>query len=66
MPEPVSVPVTNTQKTLNDLKKEWADMKKNTLDETPEPKAPAPQEKKISGDDMIYPFGGWTDENNYK
>ena len=65
-PEPVAVPITNTQKTLNNLKKEWADMKKNTLDETPEPKMPASQEKKISGDDMIYPFGGWTDENNYK
>lgn len=48
--------ITNTQKTLNELKKEWEDMRK-----APQV-SPAPAEK---NEDLAYPFGGWTDESNY-
>ncbi len=45
--------MTETQKTLASLKKEWADS--NSAMET-----------KGSVDDLTYPFGGWSDEQNYK
>lgn len=51
--------MTNTQKTLNELKKEWEDMRKA-------PQVSAPNSKKTEeSEDLAYPFGGWTDESNY-
>lgn len=67
-PEPISVPITNTQKTLNSLKKEWEDMKKSSFEETPsEKKEPekAPSFEEAKEEVLSYPFGGWTDESNY-
>ena len=47
--EPV---VTNTQETLNNLKKEWQEI---------EPHISAP-----SDEDLAYPFSGWTDAEKYQ
>lgn len=49
---------SSTQKALNNLKKEWAEMKK-----AEEPVS----EKKTEENETTYsyPFGGWTDEENY-
>lgn len=55
--EPVQF--SNTQKTLNTLKKEWEDMKK--AEEAPL----AAEAKKDMEETYSYPFGGWTDEENY-
>lgn len=65
MPLPIDAPLTeeavvaedfgqvsNTDKTLNRLKKEWQDMDKDK---------PADNEE-----DLTYPFGGWTDADNYQ
>lgn len=50
--------LTNTQKTLNNLKKEWQDMKSeqknNSLIDNEESAS------------FSYPFSGWTDEENYR
>ncbi len=43
---------STTQRTLDELKKEWIDTD-NSLSSTEE-------------NDLTYPFGGWTDVNNYK
>lgn len=45
--------ITETQKTLDSLKKEWRDEIK-------------PIEKPETSDDLTYPFGGWSDAQNYK
>jgi len=45
--------LSETQKTINSLKKEWQE--KDTA---------SSQKDKI--DDLTYPFGGWSDEQNYK
>ena len=57
--------MTDTQKTLDNLKKEWAEMdNRNT--------SPFVQETNIEKKDDLdeenfaYPFGGWTDEKNYQ
>ncbi len=47
--------LSDTQKKLNDLKKEWADLK---IDSQPE------NEKEE--ENLAYPFGSWTDEDNYR
>lgn len=44
-------PVSDTQKTLDSLKKEWQEIDTKT-DKT--------------DDDLTYPFGGWTDAGNYQ
>lgn len=43
---------SNTDKTLDRLKKEWQDMDKAAVSDKEE--------------DLTYPFGGWTDANNYQ
>ncbi len=66
--EPIDAPITNTQKTLNNLRKEWEDMKKSSFEETPsEKKEPdkAPSFEEAKEEVLSYPFGGWTDESNY-
>lgn len=55
--EPVEF--SNTQKTLNNLKKEWDEMKKA------EDRAFAKPKAKEEEENLSYPFGGWTDEENY-
>lgn len=62
-PEPIAVPITNTQKTLNDLKKEWEDMKMSSKQENNTPSLQTPQNNE--DENLTYPFGGWTDESNY-
>ena len=64
--------LTDTQKTLDNLKKEWAGirisrdtddepaLRRQTKDE------PSPEEQIISEDNLAYPFGSWTDEQNYR
>lgn len=61
-PEPISVPISNTQKTLNDLRKEWENMKKSSFEETTSENVVA---KETQEEVLSYPFGGWTDESNY-
>ena len=68
---------TNTQKTLNSLKKEWQEMKSASA---PQGLRPAPdflrrepvvseaqgqKESPLKDDDYAYPFGGWSDAENY-
>lgn len=52
---------THTQKTLNSLKKEWEEMKK--AESQP---APRKEPELTRDEDYAYPFGGWTDEENYR
>lgn len=57
--------MTDTQKTLDSLKKEWAEFdSEETSPFTAEPRG----EKKddASEENFAYPFGGWTDEKNYQ
>lgn len=49
--------LSDTQKKLNDLKKEWADLKIKKTAYTP---------KEDEEENLAYPFGGWTDEENYR
>ena len=66
--EPIDAPITNTQKTLNNLRKEWENMKKSSFEETSsEKKEPdkAPSFEEAKEEVLSYPFGGWTDESNY-
>ncbi len=55
--EPEEAMLTNTQKKLNSLKKEWQEM-----NETKKEK-PVEDEEEAS---LSYPFGGWTDAENYR
>lgn len=50
--------ITDTQKTLDNLKKEWK--------ETRHSGEPAVSQNKIEEDNLIYPFGSWADEQNYQ
>lgn len=55
----------NTHKTLNDLKKEWAEMRSAT-EPSQENKEPAGRaDDKTEEENYAYPFGSWTDEANY-
>jgi len=56
--EPEPFHTLQTQQQLDNLKKEW-----ETL--TPPVQVPAPQSSDDDSDDFSYPFGGWTDEQNY-
>ena len=47
--------LSDTQKKLNDLKKEWADLKIESQ-----------QENEKEEENLTYPFGSWTDEDNYR
>lgn len=50
--------ITSTQKTLNDLRKEWEIMRQESTNEEP-------VAKEEINENFTYPFGGWTDESNY-
>ena len=54
----VKADITDTQKTLDNLKKEWI--------ETRHSGEPVVSQNKIEEDNLIYPFGSWTDEQNYQ
>lgn len=54
-----STPITSTQKTLNELRKEWEDMRRTTKE------SDVKEQEKTKTEDYTYPFGGWTDESNY-
>ena len=56
-PEP-----TDTQKALDSLKKEWAEVKAPTKEE----EAPLIKEEPSEEPNLAYPFGNWTDEQNYQ
>ena len=56
-PEP-----TDTQKALDSLKKEWADARTPVKEDVPAPQ----EEKSLEESNLAYPFGNWTDEQNYQ
>lgn len=68
---------TNTQKALNSLKKEWQEMKSASEPTFSRPapdflrrepvmsETQRPKESPIKDDDYAYPFGGWSDADNY-
>ena len=61
--------MTDTQKTLNNLKKEWAGFETGeTSPFTAEPRGEQRDETKdeTAEENFAYPFGGWTDEKNYQ
>ncbi len=53
------IEMTDTQKTIEGLKKEWAEGTKNSS-------ISASGTDKGADDDYVYPFGSWTDEQNYQ
>ena len=53
----VDAPVLDTQKTLDTLKKEWQELEQN------KPSQPMSQN---NDEDQAFPFGGWTDVENYQ
>lgn len=63
----------NTRKTLNDLKKEWEEMRNATSSvasekepEAPSFEKPQPEPKEEEKEEnYAYPFGSWTNEANY-
>lgn len=56
--------ITNTQKTLDNLKKEWAEME--TSETSPIVSQTENNDDKEDEDIFTYPFGNWTDEKNYQ
>lgn len=67
-PAPVvePIPLSNTQKALDNLKKEWAEMRLQEQQKRREAFF-QPEEKvqKANEEEFVYPFGGWTDAENY-
>ena len=55
----------NTHKTLNDLKKEWAEMRGATESSQKNKEFAEPSDDKTEEENYAYPFGSWTDEANY-
>lgn len=53
--------MTDTQKTLDDLKKEWTENRQILESDTPKN-----AESEIDENSLAYPFGSWADEQNYK
>ncbi len=68
MPAPQIVPEpTDTQKTLDNLKKEWAETRREPArEEKPETAAKPAAAEEFDDDNLTYPFGSWTDEQNYR
>ena len=62
--------ITDTQKTLDSLKKEWAGIKatspQNSQPDPADESKKLPPEEEISEDNLAYPFGSWTNEQNYR
>ena len=71
--EETEIGFTNTQKTLNSLKREWEEMTgiQPRAEAKPETETAYPAEARKSrltqakDEDYAYPFSGWTDEDNY-
>ena len=71
--EETEIGFTNTQKTLNSLKREWEEMTgiQPRAEAQPETETAYPAETRKSrltqakDEDYAYPFSGWTDEDNY-
>lgn len=71
--EETEIGFTNTQKTLNSLKREWEEMTgiQPRAETKPETETAYPAETRKSrltqakDEDYAYPFSGWTDEDNY-
>lgn len=57
------VRMSDTQKTLDSLKKEWAEIK---IQNEPIVSSSFAKENKDDEENFAYPFGGWVDEQNYK
>ena len=55
--------LTDTQRTINELKKEWDDLTTHT---EPVVQKEIIAQKIEEKEDELYPFGGWVDEDNYK
>lgn len=57
------IELTDTQKTLDGLKKEWAENRQTQEDSD---KKTAATDTDIDEESLAYPFGSWADEQNYK
>lgn len=57
------IELTDTQKTLDGLKKEWAE---NRQTQEYSDKKTAATDTDIDEENLAYPFGSWADEQNYK
>ena len=64
---PVSEPeeISDTQKMLDSLKKEWENFPIAEKANQDEPKETENKSPTISEENLAYPFGGWVDEQNY-
>ena len=59
--------MSSTQRTLDNLRKEWEELKKsekNSYGRSPAPEKPSAQTES-EDDNFAYPFGGWVNEENY-
>lgn len=56
--------VSNTQRTLDSLKREWENMRAPQVT-APRPTQPDTPEKEEAEDNFTYPFKSWVDEENY-
>lgn len=68
IPEPEAAPeglMTDTQKTLDNLKKEWAELDNFEVSPFAQKKADESPEE-TDDENFAYPFGSWTDEKNYQ
>ena len=54
--------LTDTQRTLNSLKQEWAGFSQ----EVSEKKENDEPTEDLDGQNLAYPFGSWVDEQNYR
>lgn len=59
------IPLSNTQKALDNLKKEWAGMRIQEQQKRREPQVGSEDVQKANEEEFVYPFGGWTDAGNY-
>ena len=61
------IEISNTQRTLDNLKKEWNDTKaENELSSEQPTEQPTEKNEPQSEENFAYPFSGWVDEQNYK
>ena len=59
--------MSSTQRTLDNLRKEWEDLKKaegSSYESTASENKEKPTAEN-DDDNLTYPFGGWTNEDNY-
>ncbi len=57
--------ISDTQKTLDSLKKEWENFPITEKGNQEEPKETEEKSPAMNEENLAYPFGGWVDEQNY-